>query len=263
MVSLVAVLVLFGAYRLLLGRASGPSAAGTSRAASPSPSSSGSARRPARPSLSPEETPVPRPPIVWKPIPFGPVRRAEIAAYAKLHYGLDSWQLTRPKVIVEHYTDGPSFASAYSTFARNAPHLGELPGVCAHFVVDSDGTIYQLVPLGTMCRHTVGLNWTAIGVEHVATSDQQILSDRRQFAASLRLSLWLMQRFHIRLRDVIGHAESLTSPYHRELVASWRCLTHSDWSHADMRIYRHDLLALARLYGVPSGPPAGPVTIGC
>ncbi len=28
-----------------------------------------------------------------------------------------------------------------------------------------DGTIIQMVPLSTMCRHTVGLNYTAIGIE--------------------------------------------------------------------------------------------------
>ena len=48
----------------------------------------------------------------------------------------------------------------FNTFARNAPdlELGELPGVCSHFVIDRDGTIYRLVPTTIMCRHTVGLN---------------------------------------------------------------------------------------------------------
>jgi beta-N-acetylhexosaminidase len=31
--------------------------------------------------------------------------------------------------------------------------LHELPATCAHFIVDKDGTIYQLVALTTMCRH--------------------------------------------------------------------------------------------------------------
>ena len=54
--------------------------------------------------------------------------------------------------------------------------LHELPGTCAHFVIDTDGTIYQLVSTSIMCRHTVGLNYTAIGIEHVGTSDAQILA---------------------------------------------------------------------------------------
>jgi hypothetical protein len=28
-----------------------------------------------------------------------------------------------------------------------------------------------------MCRHAVGLNWSAIGIEHVGNSDQEVLSD--------------------------------------------------------------------------------------
>jgi beta-N-acetylhexosaminidase len=76
--------------------------------------------------------------------------------------------------------------------------LHELPNVCAHFVIDTDGTIYQLVPLGVRCRHTVGLNWTAIGIEHVGRSATGILANARQLASSLALTRWLMTRFHIR-----------------------------------------------------------------
>src|SRR5207253_6121710 len=144
----------------------------------------------------------------------GAARRAETAQYAERHYGLHTWRLTSPHVIVEHYTGSNSFASAWSTFASDAPdgELGEKPGTCAHFVIDRDGTIYQLVPLDTICRHTVGLNWTAIGIEHVGVSDAEILHDPRQLSASLRLTVWLMQRYGIALGDVIGHNESLTSP---------------------------------------------------
>jgi beta-N-acetylhexosaminidase len=151
-------------------------------------------------------------------------------------------------VIVEHYTASTTFSSAWNTFASDAPdpELHEEPGTCAHFVIDRDGTIYGLVPTTTVCRHTVGLNWTAIGIEHVGTSDAEILHDPRQLAASLRLTLWLMRRYGISLPNVLGHAESLTSPYHRERYAPWRCQTHGDWTHADMNTYRARLAALAR-----------------
>ena len=153
-----------------------------------------------------------------------------------------------PHVIVEHYTASTTFSSAWNTFANDAPdsELHELPGTCAQFVIDTDGTIYQLVPLDTICRHTVGLNWTAIGIEHVGTSDGEILHDPKQMAASLRLTLWLMHRYGISLPNVIGHSESLTSPYHRERYAPWRCQTHADWQHTDLNTYRARLAALAR-----------------
>lgn len=197
---------------------------------------------------------VPRPHIVWKPIPFTAKRRAEMAAYSKRHYGTAEWRLRHPRVVVEHYT-GSSFGSAYATFASDAPdsELHELPGTCAHFIVDADGTIYQLVNLQTRCRHTVGLNYTAFGIEHVGYSDSDILHNPRQLAASLKLTLWLTQTYGIKLRNVIGHNESLTSPYHKELYPAWRCQTHGDWTYADMTIYRGKLRALARRYGIDMG----------
>ena len=207
----------------------------------------------------------PKPAIVSKPIPFGAARRAETAAYAQHHYGVNTWRLVHPHVIVEHYTASESFSSTYSTFASDTrdAELHELPGVCAHFVVDRDGTVYQLVPLGIVCRHTVGLNYTAIGIEHVGTSDAEILGNPRQLRASLALTVWLMQRYGIQLRNVIGHNESLTSPYHHERVVAWRCQTHGDWSHGDMNVYRRRLAALARRYSVRLGPPAQPVNPHC
>jgi beta-N-acetylhexosaminidase len=156
---------------------------------------------------------------------------------------VDTFRLRDPKVIVEHVTVSTSFRSAFNTFAADTPdpELGELPGTCAHFVVDRDGTVYQLVPLNVMCRHTVGLNYVAIGIEHVGMSDAQVLHDPAQMRASLALTRRLMRRFHISVQNVIGHAESLTSPYHRERYAPWRSQTHADWVHADMQVYRRRL----------------------
>ena len=188
---------------------------------------------------------VPQPAIVWRPIPFGAKRKQETAAYARRHYGIDDFHLRQPHVIVEHYTVTATFQQTFDTFAPDVPdsELHELPGTCAHFVVDRDGTIYQLVKLSIMCRHTVGLNYTAIGIEHVGSSDAQVLGDKRQLAASLKLTRWLRCRYGIAVKNVIGHSESLSSPYHRERVARLRTQTHADWTHADMRTYRRRLAA--------------------
>ena len=190
-----------------------------------------------------------KPRIVWDPIPFGAKRKAEMAAYVRRHYGSfmkPTWRLTNPHVIVIHYTDGPTFSSAWNTFASDTPdsELHELPGTCAHFVIDTTGTIYQLVSLGTMCRHTVGLNWTSIGIENVGFSDAQVMDDASQMSANLRLVHWLRCRFHIEVANVIGHNESLSSPYHHEDVVALRTQTHGDFDHADMRVYRSRLHAL-------------------
>jgi N-acetylmuramoyl-L-alanine amidase len=216
---------------------------------------------------SPPGTPAPRgvapPSIVQRPIPFPESRRQEMVAYVERHYGLSSATLRHPQVIVEHFTGGTSFDSAWNTFAADTPDLGELPGTCAHFIIDRDGAIYQLVPLSVMCRHTVGLNYTAFGIEDVGTSDAEVLGNPIQLRSMLRLTLWLMDRFHIQLRNVIGHNESLTSPFHKERIASWRCQTHQDWRREDMDVVRSRLRAMARSASVPIGPPATPVTPAC
>jgi N-acetylmuramoyl-L-alanine amidase len=169
-----------------------------------------------------------------------------MAAYSLRHYGERTYLLSHPKVIVEHYTETTTAEAAFNTFAPDVPdsEFGELPNTCAHFLVEPGGRIDQLVPLRLRCRHTVGLNWTAIGIEHVGLSDQQILHRPAQIAASLALTRWLRCRYGIALRNVIGHNESLSSPYHRELVPAFAHQTHSDWNHADMQRYR---ALLARL----------------
>ena len=184
-----------------------------------------------------------QPVILDDPIPFGARRRRQMRAYSLRHYGDARARLTEPKVIVEHFTATTTFDSAWSTFATNAPDVefGERPGVCAHFLIDRDGTIHRLVPLRLRCRHTVGLNHRAIGIEHVGMSDADVMGRRRQLAASLRLTRWLQDRFAIGTADVIGHAESLSSPYHYELVPAMRNRTHADFAPETMRRYRRRL----------------------
>jgi N-acetylmuramoyl-L-alanine amidase/Zinc carboxypeptidase len=182
----------------------------------------------------------PRPPIRWSPIPFGADRRRQMRAYSRRHYGIDRARLRDPKAIVEHHTASSTFAPAFETFAANRPdvELHELPGVCAHFIVDRDGTIHQLVRLKWMCRHTIGLNHVSFGIEHVGVSDADVMARRRQLAASLRLTRWLQARHGIVRSDVIGHAESLRSPYHYERIPALRGRTHADFAPATMRRYR-------------------------
>jgi N-acetylmuramoyl-L-alanine amidase-like protein/zinc carboxypeptidase len=178
-----------------------------------------------------------------KPIPYGPRRRADMADYAQRHYGIHDFRLRDPKVIVEHYTATSSFGPVFDLFSRNEPdqELHELPGICSHFVIDRDGTIYRLVPPSIMCRHAVGLNYTAIGIEHVGQSDAQVMGDRRQLTSSFRLTRALQGRYGISTRNVIGHNESLTSPFHRERVPRLRTQTHADFPKAVMDGYRRRL----------------------
>lgn len=187
---------------------------------------------------------VARPSVAQRPIPFPARRKREMASYARRHYGIDRYRLASPKVIVEHYTANDSFRATFNTFARDTPdvELGELPGTCAHYVIDRDGTISQLVSTSIMCRHTVGLNYTAIGIEHVGFSDSQVLGNKRQLRSSLSLTRYLQSRYSITTKNVIGHNESRSSRYHRERVARLRDQTHGDFRRKSMDRYRSALI---------------------
>jgi beta-N-acetylhexosaminidase len=183
---------------------------------------------------------IPKPPIRHRFIPITDKRRRETSAYALRHYGRAGWTIDHPHVIVEHLTENDSVDATFNTFAPDVPdiELHELPGLCSQFAIARDGAIYQFTPVTFMCRHTVGLNWTAIGIEHVAYGEQDVFGRAAQLNASLTLTRWLRCRYRIPVRDVIGHAESLSSPYHHERVAALRTQTHSDWQPWAMRRYR-------------------------
>jgi hypothetical protein len=190
-----------------------------------------------------ESSDVRRPRMVQDRIPFPSARRRQMAAYSMRHYGVREHRLLDVRTIVQHYTASDSYASAWNTFAANDPDVefGERPGVCAHFLIDSDGTIHQLVALKLRCRHTVGLNHRSIGIEHVGTSDAAVMENPAVLRSSLRLTRWLQRKFGVPRRHVIGHAESLSSPFHQERVEEFKGRTHSDMQPATMRRYRKRL----------------------
>jgi hypothetical protein len=187
-----------------------------------------------------------KPPIKKMLIPYPPKRKREMAHYSKIHYGKAEWRLLQVKTIVEHVSATRSLQADYNTFANDVPdsEFHVLPADCAHFVIGRDGTIYQFVPLAIRCRHVVGLNYLSIGIEHLGIDDADVLSDKPEMRASFRLSRWLRCRFKVPIKYVIGHNESLSSPFYRELVPSFRGQTHGDWIHPHMNYYRHQLRAL-------------------
>ncbi|HKG36351.1 MAG TPA: M14 family zinc carboxypeptidase [Solirubrobacterales bacterium] len=187
-----------------------------------------------------------RPKIVRWPIPYGPRRKRDMAAYSKRHYGQFEWRLRRVEQVVQHFAVTDSARAVYNTFAPNRPDVEyrELPGVCSHFVINDAGRIFQLVGLRTRCRHVVGLNHLSVGIEHTGHSDAEVLGTRRQLRASLRLSRWLRCRFDLGVKRVIGHNESLSSPFYREFDPRFKGRTHGDFRPATMHRYRRKLRRL-------------------
>jgi N-acetylmuramoyl-L-alanine amidase len=189
---------------------------------------------------------VTKPPIHKMLIPYPQKRKREMAGYSKRHYGQYKWRLNNPQLIVEHYAEAGSISSIFNTFRTDQPDVEfhELPNVCSHFAVSASGAVYKFVPPTIRCRHVVGLNYTAIGIEHVGFSDQDILNRPAQLNGSLQLTQWLRCRFGLPVEQVIGHNESLSSPFYKELDPRFKGQTHGDWNHADMQTYRADLTKL-------------------
>lgn len=187
-----------------------------------------------------------KPTIKKRLIPYPKKRKREMAAYSKRHYGQYKWQLVDPKLIVIHYAEAGSVGAIYNTFAPDRPDVEfhQLPGVCSHYAVGAGGGIFKFVPPSIRCRHVVGLNHVAIGIEHVGFSDGDILNRPAQLNPSLQLTQWLRCRFGIPVEGVIGHNESLDSPYYKELDPRFKGQTHGDFNTASMDIYRGGLRKL-------------------
>jgi hypothetical protein len=224
-----------------------PSTPASQPASVPSTTTPPPAPPPSIPTTPRKRSKPPGPRIVQQPIPLTPTRLAETAAYALRHYGVSTTVL-HPKLIVLHFTasGAGSEPGVHALFASDTPNGGELPGVCAQFVVDQDGTIYQQVPLSVICRNAIGVNDHAIGIEMVQSSgtsshwaDQQILHRRPQIRSVLRLVRWLQARYAIAENNVIGHAMVNDSPFFHDLEG-WRN-DHTDWQPEDVRALRRML----------------------
>ena len=78
--------------------------------------------------------------------------------------------------------------------------------VSAHFLVDRDGTIYQLMPTNRMARHTIGLNNIAIGIENVGGVDDKEDLTQAQIDANVHLVQYLKTQYP-NITYLIGHYE--------------------------------------------------------
>lgn len=150
--------------------------------------------------------------IVDAPIAWSDERARLTLEYRRAHSDADAKDLTiTPRVIVLHYTAGGSAKATRSYFDNvrieaSRPELARAGAVnvSAHFLVDRDGTIYQLQPPTRFARHCIGMNHVAIGIENVGDEDRFPLTDA-QVAADAALVRELAARFPI--THLLGHYE--------------------------------------------------------
>lgn len=141
---------------------------------------------------------------------FNDERLRLTAEYCRSHYGTDSCRLADPKMIVVHYTAFPTIEESYRFFApvmldpvfRRDISSGGQVNVSAHYLIDRDGTILQLAADNVVCRHTIGFNYTAIGIENVGRNEADLTEAQASGTADLVSRL---VRRHPSIVYLIGH----------------------------------------------------------
>lgn len=149
--------------------------------------------------------------IISKPIDYSRERINLSLDYLKSHYNMVQNSPTiSPKIIVLHYTAGGTVETNYKYFnrthlesARNTLKKQSTLNVSSQFIVDRDGTAYQLMEPNLFARHTIGLNYCAIGIENIGSKSQPLTE--KQVLANAQLVRYLTKKYKIEY--LIGHSE--------------------------------------------------------
>jgi len=148
---------------------------------------------------------------IQRPI-FNTERLLLTVNYARQHYGEATAVLTNPQMIVVHFVTIPTLQKSLDFFRparidhqiRSDIAGGGEVNVSAHYLVDRDGTLYQLAGEDDLCRHIIGFNHTAIGIENVAVDADDLTT--AQLEANAALISRIVQR-QPSIRYLLGHHE--------------------------------------------------------
>lgn len=191
--------------------------------------------------------------IVKKPVTFNKQRVQLSLQYLKERHGIETKQLNiDPKMIVVHYTVAPTLESTMNVFQNPqlASYRTQITGasslnVSAQFVVDRDGTVYQILPdETTFARHVIGLNYCALGIENVGDAKENPLT-AAQLQANINLITYLKKKYD-GIEYLIGHQEYNLFRSHalwKETDPNYRT-EKSDPGEQFMKKLREDLKAL-------------------
>ncbi len=151
-------------------------------------------------------------PNAIRPFPVLDVQRLKLTRnFAMRHYNMETYALVKPKMIVVHYASLSTIALTLGQFlgARIPDHREKLVpfgavNVGVHYVIDTDGTIYSVLPTTIMGRHTAGYDYTSIGIENVGSAETELTAAQARSNADLIAYLSLK---HPTIRYLIGHHE--------------------------------------------------------
>lgn len=126
-------------------------------------------------------------------------------------YGEDTVYL-QPTMLVMHFTvidDAESIIYSFSRPGRiavgNQAPVTSL--VSVHYMVDKDGTVFQLAPEDRITSGTYGVDHRALAIEMVAKDEKDLMSRPLQLLAAFDLADKLLKKYDIPVWRVFSHQE--------------------------------------------------------
>ena len=152
--------------------------------------------------------------IIDKPIHFNKERIELTKAYILEHYGLTVQNIKiKPRIITIHWTGMNDFNISYNRFInsslpadRTDIHKASALNVSTHFMISRNGTVYRLMDETRMGRHTIGLNYSSIGIENVGGKDNKDNLTPSQLSANIKLIQYLQEKYNS-IDYLVGHHE--------------------------------------------------------
>ncbi|WP_238387167.1 N-acetylmuramoyl-L-alanine amidase [Sphingobacterium olei] len=150
-------------------------------------------------------------PLIYKrPITWNSERERLSLEYLLKRHGVHTdTALIIPRMVVVHWTGNMSVNATVKTFnpvylpGRKDLQTASTLNVSTQFVIGRNGTIYQLLPENFFARHTIGLNYCAIGIENIGSAQNPLTE--AQLNSNTKLIKYLRSKYAIEY--VIGHHE--------------------------------------------------------
>ncbi|GAX36331.1 N-acetylmuramoyl-L-alanine amidase [Nodularia sp. NIES-3585] len=105
--------------------------------------------------------------------------------------------------VVLHYTTAGTAASTINHFKNTTSK------VSAHYLIDKNGDIYQMVNDSDKAWHAAQSNSSSIGIEHVAKKDDRFTEAQEK--SSIHLIKWLMTEYKIPKESIKAHKQILAT----------------------------------------------------
>ncbi len=106
--------------------------------------------------------------------------------------------------IVIHYTGNPGTGAIANRNYFEGLKDSHVTKASSHFVIGLDGEIVQCIPCNEISYASNGRNADTISIECCIGDDTGKFNDRT-YDTAVRLTAWLVERYHLTVSDVIRH----------------------------------------------------------